>query len=95
MKSKIQGLVPMGNSVYQDDRGRLYLADRKNRILYMLNRDEQKKLPLYQQRYLIGVIFAILAGYYVNWYVGIGGGIVIGFVGPRSFSALILSQIAF
>ncbi|MBQ2510459.1 MAG: hypothetical protein II529_06525 [Erysipelotrichaceae bacterium] len=72
MKAKIEGLTAQGNGVYEDRKGRAYVADRKNRTLYAVNKDAQKKLSLYQQRHLIPMILLVTFGFYVNWYVGIG-----------------------
>ena len=72
MKAKIEGLKSQGNGVYEDNKGRTYAADRRNKTLYAVNKDAQKKLNFYQQRHLIPMILLITFGFYVNWYVGIG-----------------------
>ena len=72
MKAKIEGLTAQGSGVYQDNKGRTYVADRKNRTLYAINKDSQKKLSFYQQRHLVPMLLLVTFGFYVNWYVGIG-----------------------
>lgn len=72
MKAKIEGLTAKGNNVYEDNKGRTYLADHKNRILYAIGKDSRNQMSFYQQRHLIPMILLVLVGFYVNWYLAVG-----------------------
>ena len=71
MKSKIEGLKPQGGGVYEDNKGRLYIGDKKKQILYAVDRDSQKKLSFYQQRYTLPLVVLVLVGFYLNWYAAV------------------------
>ena len=72
MKAKIEGLTAKGNNVYEDNKGRTYLADHKNRVLYAIGKDSRNQMSFYQQRHLIPMILLVLVGFYVNWYLAVG-----------------------
>ena len=71
MKSKIDGLKPMGGGVYEDSKGRMYVGDRIKKVLYAVDRSSQKKLYLYQQRYSVPLIILVMVGFYFNWYAAV------------------------
>lgn len=71
MKAKIEELKPQGNGVYEDKKGRSYIADRKNRALYLIDKDSRKQLSFYQSRHLVPVILIIMVGFYFNWYLAL------------------------
>ncbi|MBQ6559304.1 MAG: hypothetical protein IJL85_00565 [Erysipelotrichaceae bacterium] len=71
MKSKIDGLKPMGGGVYEDSKDRMYVGDKKKKILYAVDRNSQKKLYLYQQRYSIPLIILVMVGFYFSWYAAV------------------------
>ena len=45
MKAKIEGLTAQGNGVYEDKKGRVYMADRKNRTLYAVTKEKRNQNP--------------------------------------------------
>lgn len=72
MKAKIEGLTAQGNGVYEDKKGRSYIADRKNRSLYLIDKDSRKQLSFFQSRHMVPVILLIMVGFYFDWYLAVG-----------------------
>jgi len=80
MKAKIEGLTAQGNGVYEDKKGRVYMADRKNKTLYAVTKEKRNQISFYQQRHMIPMIVLVVFGFYINWYLGVAlalGSIVI------------------
>ena len=71
MKNKIEGLKSMGGNICEDSKGRMYIGDRKKRILYAVDRSSKNKLTFYQQRYTLPLVALVLVGFYINWYVAV------------------------
>lgn len=65
MKQKVQGrLINIGRNLYQDSAGKIYIYDKKQKLAYTLNKNDQLKFQLYRCRYIIPITVGFLIHYY-------------------------------
>lgn len=70
MKQKVQGrLTNIGRNLYQDTSGKIYIYDKKQKLAYMLNKNDQLKFQLYRCRYIIPITVGFLIHYYYPNYI--------------------------
>jgi len=81
MANSIRKLTPIGNNLYEDDRGRLIIGDIRNSRGYVVSSSEKKKYELYQYRLIAPILIFSLVGFYIDWKI--------------AFILLVVSAIAF
>lgn len=70
MKQKVQGrLINIGRNLYQDSAGKIYIYDKKQKLAYTLDKNDQLKFQLYRCRFIIPVTLGFLIHYYYPNYV--------------------------
>lgn len=70
MKQKVQGrLTNIGRNLYQDTSGKIYIYDKKQKLAYTLNKNDQLKFQLYRCRYIIPITVGFLIHYYYPNYI--------------------------
>lgn len=70
MKQKVQGrLTNIGRNLYQDTSGKIYIYDKKQKLAYTLNKNDQLKFQLYRCRYIIPITVGFLVHYYYPNYI--------------------------
>lgn len=70
MKQKVQGrLTNIGRNLYQDTSGKIYIYDKKQKLAYTLNKNDQLKFQLYRCRYIIPITVSFLIHYYYPNYI--------------------------
>ncbi len=68
MKQNLGKLEPMGLNVYQDSHKRMILADRKSKKLFVIEKEDERKVNLLLQRPVIAITALLLIGYLAhNW----------------------------
>ena len=78
MKEKNLGeLTNIGFQTYKDRHGRTLVVNRKEKAAYVVTKDEERRLFLFSNRYIIGTVVAILIGSWINYTVGVIRGVVI------------------
>ena len=78
MKEKNLGeLKNIGFQSYEDRHGRTLVVDRKKKIADVITKNEENRLFLLDNRYIIGTVVAILVGSWVNYTVGVIRGVAI------------------
>lgn len=70
MKQKVLGkLTNIGRNLYQDNAGRIYIYDKRNKLAYTLDKNDQLKFQLYRCRFIIPVTLGFLIHYYYPNYL--------------------------
>lgn len=70
MKQKVLGkLTNIGRNLYQDNAGRIYIYDKRNKLAYTLDKNDQLKFQLYRCRFIIPVTLGFLFHYYYPNYL--------------------------
>lgn len=70
MKQKVQSrLTNIGRNLYQDTSGKIYIYDKKQKLAYTLNKNDQLKFQLYRCRYIIPITVGFLIHYYYPNYI--------------------------
>ena len=76
MKIKIGELKQIGMNQYMDSAGRYVIADRKNRIAYVVEKEDNRRYQIYSSRFVLAFIAGFFAGYFLEWYVGVFVGVL-------------------
>lgn len=70
MKQKVLGrLTNIGRNLYQDNAGRIYIYDKRNKFAYTLDKNDQLKFQLYRCRFIIPITLGFLVHYYYPNYL--------------------------
>lgn len=70
MKQKVQGrLTNIGRNLYQDTSGKIYIYDKKQKLAYTLDKNDQLKFQLYRCRYILPITVGFLVHYYYPNYI--------------------------
>jgi|GEM_PF-3313989 len=77
MKQNLGTLTPKGWNMYTDGHGRTIIYEPKTRTARIIQKEDERKLQLFVNRYALGVTAMFLLGFYVNWYVGVAVGLLI------------------
>lgn len=77
MKIKVGNLKYDGDGLYKDEYNQIFIADKKNRRVYLVDDSNCKLLIFHQIRYLLPLIIFLLLGFFVDWVAGIIFGIII------------------
>lgn len=71
MRALFENLRPIGNGLYEDDKGRLIIGDLKNKKGWLITKSERKTYNLYQYRFIVPLLLLVIPGFYINWILGI------------------------
>lgn len=77
MKVKIGEIKAAGLNHYIDSQGRNIIADKKKRIGYVVEKENEKQYLVYSNRYILAFVAAFFAGTMTQWWVGIIIGVAI------------------
>ena len=78
MKQNLGELTSLGGNVYQDKHNRQILFDRKNEKFYLVEKDDERKLNILSQRYILAITVFLLVGFLMNnWIIATIVGVVI------------------
>ena len=81
MKEKNLGeLKNIGFQTYEDRHGRTLVVNRKEKLAYVITKNEERRLFLFNNRYIIGTVVAILIGSWINYTVGVIRGVAVAIV---------------
>ena len=71
MRQNLGELKEVSFNTFEDSRGRTIIADRKNRVAYIVDKQDMKMFGIVQNRFIVpGVVF-ILVGNYWSWLWGL------------------------
>jgi len=77
MKQNLGKLEIIDQETFSDSRGRLLLMNYKEHQAYVIPKDQERKLAIYQARYILAVLIGIFLSFNINWIVGCAVGLVI------------------
>ncbi len=76
MKQNLGELTQSGAHTYKDKRGRTLIVNRAKKVAYVVDHENEKKYYVFSNRYILGIIAAIIIGYFNVW-VGVAAGVVV------------------
>ena len=71
MKQNLGKLTPVDVDLLKDERGRLILMNYREHYGYLIDHDDERKLGLFQSRYLLAVMLGVFIGFYGKWVWGV------------------------
>ena len=77
MKQNLGKLTPVDVDLVKDERGRLILMNYREHFGYLVDHDVERKLGLFQSRYLLAVMLGVFIGFYGKWIYGVLFGLVL------------------
>ena len=80
MKQNLGDLKEVSLNTFEDRHGRIIIANRKEKIGYIVQKEDMRKYSLLQNRHVFPVVMFILIGYYWSWIWAAVIGVVIYFI---------------
>lgn len=93
MAKKDRQLKSTGMGTYVDDRGRNIVYDRFSKKAYYITKNDEQKFNLYGMRFPLAIIVGYLIAYNIQFYLGIGAGILIFVVGEILYHSIFLRSL--
>ncbi|HPX33400.1 MAG TPA: hypothetical protein PLT36_07860 [Erysipelotrichaceae bacterium] len=77
MRIKVGNLKYDGNGLYKDEYNQIFIVDKRNKRVYLIDDNDRKLVIFHQIRYLLPLLVFLLVGYFVDWIAGVILGIVV------------------
>ena len=77
MRIKVGNLKYDGNGLYKDEYNQIFIVDKRNKRVYLIDDNDRKLLIFHQIRYLLPLLIFLLVGFFVDWIAGVILGIVV------------------